>query len=83
MLQGFELPKSTGDITHRHKMGLVGRQERALLFGNELSVTSQSGKGTTVSVVVHAYPPGAPIINRVIFRLFPGALLFPPYGLDR
>ena len=52
--QGFELPESTGDFAFRHKMGLVGMQERARLFGGELSITSQIGKGTTVSLVAYA-----------------------------
>lgn len=52
--QGFELPESMGDFAFRRKMGLVGMQERARLFGSELSVTSKIGKGTTVSLVVYA-----------------------------
>jgi two-component system sensor histidine kinase UhpB len=34
--QGFELPESMGDFAFRRKMGLVGMQERARLFGSVL-----------------------------------------------
>jgi len=48
--QGFELPEVLGDFASRGKLGLLGMQERARLLGSNLSVKSQVGKGTTVTV---------------------------------
>lgn len=48
--QGFELPERVEDLAPAGKLGLVGMQERAHLIGAKLSVKSQPGKGTTVTI---------------------------------
>jgi PAS domain S-box-containing protein len=50
--QGFELPGEIGDLTVAGKLGLVGMQERAQLIGGTLTLQSELGKGTTVTVEV-------------------------------
>jgi two-component system sensor histidine kinase DegS len=50
--QGFELPDRTGDLTAVGKLGLVGMHERAHLLDGTLTVRSEPGKGTTVTVDV-------------------------------
>jgi len=48
--KGFELPQRMEDLASSGKLGLVGAQERARLIGGKLTVQSEVGKGTTVSV---------------------------------
>jgi len=48
--QGFELPDRTGDLVAMGKLGLVGMHERAHLLDGTLTVRSEPGKGTTVTV---------------------------------
>lgn len=50
--QGFELPEEIGDLTVAGKLGLVGMQERAQLIGGTLTLQSELGKGTTITVKV-------------------------------
>jgi two-component system sensor histidine kinase DegS len=50
--QGFELPARTGDLATAGKLGLIGMHERAHLLGGTLTVRSEPGKGTTVTVDV-------------------------------
>jgi two-component system sensor histidine kinase DegS len=50
--QGFELPGRTGDLATAGKLGLIGMQERAHLLDGTLTVRSEPGKGTTVTVDV-------------------------------
>ncbi|MFC1937669.1 ATP-binding protein [Chloroflexota bacterium] len=50
--KGFELPQRIGDLVSTGKLGLAGMQERAQLIGGKLTVQSEPGKGTTVSVEV-------------------------------
>jgi signal transduction histidine kinase len=50
--QGFELPGRTGDLVAMGKLGLVGMHERAHLLGGTLTMRSEPGKGTTVTVDV-------------------------------
>jgi signal transduction histidine kinase len=50
--RGFELPQVIGNFAETGKLGLIGMQERARLFGGSLSVESQVGRGTTVSVEI-------------------------------
>jgi two-component system sensor histidine kinase DegS len=50
--QGFELPGRTGDLATTGKLGLIGMHERAHLLGGTLTVRSEPGKGTTVTVDV-------------------------------
>jgi two-component system sensor histidine kinase DegS len=50
--QGFELPARTGDLATTGKLGLIGMHERARLLDGTLTVRSEPGKGTTVTVDV-------------------------------
>jgi len=48
--KGFNLPEKIGDLARDGKLGLTGMQERAQLIGGNLSVQSQPGKGTSVTM---------------------------------
>jgi two-component system sensor histidine kinase DegS len=48
--QGVELPGTTGDLASTGKLGLIGMHERARLLDGTLTVRSEPGKGTTVTV---------------------------------
>ena len=48
--KGFELPARFGDLSSIGKLGIIGMQERAGLLGAKLSVDSEPGKGTIVTV---------------------------------
>jgi len=50
--RGFELPQRLGDLASAGKLGLAGMQERARLVGATLTLQSESGAGTTVTVEV-------------------------------
>jgi len=50
--KGFDLPETIGDLARGGKLGLAGMQERARLVGGTLAVQSESGTGTTITVVV-------------------------------
>jgi two-component system sensor histidine kinase DegS len=50
--QGFEVPGRTGDLATTGKLGLIGMHERARLLTGTLTVCSEPGKGTTVTVDV-------------------------------
>jgi len=50
--KGFELPERIGDLTVAGKLGLAGMQERAQLIGGKLSLRSEPGKGTTLTLEV-------------------------------
>ena len=50
--QGFSIPKSIGDFAKKGKMGLLGIQERTRLLGGSVSVQSELGKGTTITVAI-------------------------------
>jgi len=50
--KGFELPPRIGDLASTGKLGLAGMQERAQLINGKLTLKSQPGKGTTVTVEV-------------------------------
>jgi PAS domain S-box-containing protein len=52
--KGFELPKMLGELAARKKLGILGMQERARIINGSLSVQSEAGKGTTVSIEVAA-----------------------------
>jgi signal transduction histidine kinase len=46
------LPGRTGDLATAGKLGLIGMHERAHLLGGTLTVRSEPGRGTTVTVDV-------------------------------
>jgi signal transduction histidine kinase len=48
--QGVELPGATSDLASTGKLGLIGMHERARLLDGTLTVRSEPGKGTTVTV---------------------------------
>jgi PAS domain S-box-containing protein len=48
--KGFQVPQKMSDLAKQDKLGLAGMQERAQLVGGTLTVQSQPGKGTTVTV---------------------------------
>ena len=48
--KGFELPRRLGDLAGTGKLGLAGMQERARLLGATLTLQSEPGAGTTVTV---------------------------------
>jgi two-component system sensor histidine kinase DegS len=48
--QGGELPGATSDLASTGKLGLIGMHERARLLDGTLTVRSEPGKGTTVTV---------------------------------
>ncbi|MDP3063936.1 MAG: PAS domain S-box protein [Chloroflexota bacterium] len=52
--KGFDVPSSARDLVKAGKLGLAGMEERARLVGGTLSVQSEPGKGTVVTVVVPA-----------------------------
>jgi signal transduction histidine kinase len=52
--KGFDLPRTIGDLARYCKLGLAGMQERAQLLGATLTVDSQPGKGSTVTIEVPA-----------------------------
>jgi len=52
--KGFNLPKTMGDLARDGKLGLAGMQERAQLLDGTLTVQSEPGRGTTVTVVIPA-----------------------------
>jgi signal transduction histidine kinase len=48
--KGFKLAGKVGDLAKQGKLGLAGMQERAQLVGGTISVQSEPGKGTTITV---------------------------------
>lgn len=52
--KGFELPEKMGDLARYGKLGLAGMQERAQLVGGTLSVKSEPGKGTEVTMEIRS-----------------------------
>jgi PAS domain S-box-containing protein len=48
--KGFTLPSQVGDLAKLGKLGLAGMQERVQLVGGMISVQSEPGKGTTITV---------------------------------
>jgi signal transduction histidine kinase len=53
--QGFEAPARPDALAREGHFGLMGIQERAMLYGGQLSIRSAPGQGTTVSVRI-PYP---------------------------
>jgi len=50
--KGFEVPRSMADLASVGKLGLAGMEERARLVGGKLTLESEPGKSTTVTVEV-------------------------------
>lgn len=48
--KGSNLPKALSDLTRDGKLGLTGIQERVLSSGGRLSVQSQPGEGTSLTI---------------------------------
>jgi signal transduction histidine kinase len=55
---GVGIPNS--DLNGRKSLGLLGMQERALLFGGEVRITGTPGHGTSVSVQIPIPRSGTP-----------------------
>ncbi len=51
---GFKLPEISSDFAKKGKLGLLGIQERIRLLNGKVSITSQNGKGTILTVEVQA-----------------------------
>lgn len=49
---GFEMPTRIGDLARSGRLGLAGMQERAQLLGGTLTVDTEPGKGTALTVEV-------------------------------
>ena len=45
---GFVVPEQPGELARAGHFGLLGMRERAILFGGQLRVSSQAGRGTRV-----------------------------------
>jgi len=54
---GFELPNRLDDFVGTGKLGLIGMQERARLLDSSLTIKSEVGRGTTVTVEVATLAP--------------------------
>jgi len=52
--KGFNLPETIGDLARDGKLGLAGMQERARLLGGSLTVQSEPGRGSTITVELPA-----------------------------
>jgi PAS domain S-box-containing protein len=52
--QGFNIPRRTSDLALSGKLGIIGMRERARLVGGTLTVQSQKGTGTTVTLRITA-----------------------------
>jgi signal transduction histidine kinase len=46
---GFTPPEQPADLAHQGHFGLMGMRERALLYGGQLTITSASGQGATIT----------------------------------
>jgi signal transduction histidine kinase len=52
--KGFSVPETMGNLARDGKLGLAGMQERARLLGGTLTVESEPGKGSSITVEVSA-----------------------------
>ncbi len=58
---GFDVPENTTDLARKGSFGLLGLQERANLFGGDISIQSARGQGTIVRVILpHKQIPRRP-----------------------
>ncbi|MEJ5198108.1 MAG: GAF domain-containing sensor histidine kinase, partial [Anaerolineae bacterium] len=58
--KGFNLAPSLEDLAVTGHLGLIGMRERARLLGGTLSIQTQPGRGTKVTISVPAVPPPRP-----------------------
>ncbi len=49
---GFEVPQNTTDLATKGSFGLLGLEERAALFGGDISIQSAIGQGTIIRVIL-------------------------------
>ena len=52
--KGFKLPEKIGNLARDGKLGLAGMQERAQLIGGNLTVQSEPGKGSRITIELPA-----------------------------
>ena len=52
--KGFDLPDKTEDLARDGKLGLAGMQERAQLLGGSITVKSEPGRGSSITVELPA-----------------------------
>lgn len=50
--RGFESPQRLCNLAYQGKLGLIGIEERARLFGGKFSVQSQPERGTKITVIL-------------------------------
>jgi signal transduction histidine kinase len=50
--KGFRVPKAYDDLMSQGKLGLIGMQQRTQVLNGSLTINSEAGKGTLVSVEV-------------------------------
>jgi len=50
--RGFYVPEVLGELSKNGKLGLIGMQERARLINGNLTIQSEPGKGTIITVEV-------------------------------
>jgi signal transduction histidine kinase len=58
--RGFQEPPTASTGTERHGLGLLGMRERVSTLGGELSVESEPGRGTAITVTVPLPPQENP-----------------------
>jgi signal transduction histidine kinase len=54
--QGFDVEQMKRDYDERDSLGMLGIEERSHALGGQLSIRSQPGRGTTISLVVPLQP---------------------------
>ncbi len=54
--RGFQVPRTYDALMYQGKLGLIGMQQRTQVLNGYLTVNSQSGKGTIISVEVGLEP---------------------------
>jgi len=52
--KGFKLPEKIGNLARDGKLGLAGMKERAQLIGGNLTVQSEPGKGSRITIELPA-----------------------------
>jgi signal transduction histidine kinase len=58
--QGFEVPEAITDFASNGSFGVMGLQERAQLYGGEITLESEPGHGTRVQLIVPRQPSPPP-----------------------